>query len=174
MLTQLGLPIANWTRLKSAYLIGFKDSFVPTKQGLIKWRLLVLTVISSKRIIFIFLLFVSCLWANAMIIWKCHALAMLDAKSLLDIQTWMQPYDGAKWKSLFLLCKCPSRGCKCECGCMWCKCLFLECLVQKSLSNIQTWTHPYNGASENFLWCKCLLGRCERKFLYKWCKCLKY
>ena len=30
-------------------------------------------------------------------------------------------------------CKCPSCGCKCGFVYMWCKCLPLECLMQKSL-----------------------------------------
>ena len=69
-----------------------------------------------------------------------------------------------EWKFLFLSCKCPSCGCKCEFVCMWCKCFPLKCLMQRSLSNMQTWTQPYDGATENFMRCKCFLRKCICEF----------
>ena len=55
-------------------------------------------------------------------------------------------------------------SCECKCPLCGCKCLFLECLMQKFLFDMQTWTQSYNGAFENFLWCNYLPGRCICEF----------
>ena len=105
---------------------------------------------------------------------KCndHMKMSCPQKCLMQNSYWICRHEcnpkRCEWRSLFLFCKCPSCECKCECICMWCKYLLLECLVQKSLSNMQTWMQPYDGATENFLWCKCLPGRCICKLPVLW------